>query len=160
VGSSTDSSAMGVQSIALEDVAPITMLDGVGGGGASAQAPEQAVGKKRGLDAQFIAGDEEVTREDRQKMRRKQKKKQGANRTTSGGAAALENDKFQDLKNDSRVTMKNSDRSSGKSEYSKSADFFSRMQNEVSTGINNKKLEREKRGEVSDQAIRSSRVKL
>lgn len=101
-----------------------------------AQAPEQAVGKKRGLSAQFVSGStsEEVTREDRQKMRRKMKKKQQQQpSSSSSSSASSRGDSYEDLKKDSRVLQTASDRSSGKSEYSKSADFFSRLQEEVST---------------------------
>jgi hypothetical protein len=166
VGSSADSSSLGVQSIALEDVAPISVsLLGEGGGSTAAQAPEQAVGKKRGLDAQFVGGDEEITRSDRQKMRRKHKKKQqqqqgGGSQSATGNVVSAENDKFDDLKRDSRVIQKNTERGTGKSEYSKSADFFSRMQEEVSSGIKKKKHEGDKSDQSSAQAMRSSRVKL
>mmetsp|Transcript_298 Transcript_298/g.674 ORF Transcript_298/g.674 Transcript_298/m.674 type:complete len:149 (+) Transcript_298:2119-2565(+) len=148
---------MGVQSIALEDVAPITMQ--AGAADLSALAPEQAVGKKRGVDAQFIAGDDEVTRDDRQKMRRKQKKKTKGNGTAGAGVGAVENDKFQDLKNDSRVIQTNTGSKTGKSEYSKSADFFTRMQQEVSTGISKKRRERDDKDD-KEQVQRSNRVKL
>lgn len=158
VGSNADAASMGVQSIALEDVAPVSMAVG------SAQAPEQMVGKKRGLAAQFISeGEEEVTRSDRQKMRRKQQKhkqKQGGQAAAGEGAGAQRRDEFQDLKNDSRVIQKHSEKSAGKSEYSKSSEFFSRLQQEVSSGISKKKL-KEKGGVDSTETLeRSSRVKL
>ena len=159
VGSSADSSSMAVQSIALEDVAPMTML--AGEAGSTAQAPEQSVGKKRGLDAQFVGGDEEITRSDRQKMRRKQKKKQiSSGKNAASNVVSAENDKYQDLKNDSRVIQKNTEKSTGKSEYSKSSDFFSRLQEEVSSGIKKKRSEHDQSDGKSGQAMRSSRVKL
>lgn len=159
VGSSADSSSMAVQSIALEDVAPITMLSG--GDSSTAQAPEQSVGKKRGLDAQFVGGDEEITRSDRQKMRRKQKKKQNSSgKSAASNVLSEKNDTYQDLKNDSRVIQKNTERNTGKSEYSKSSNFFARMQEEVSSGIRKKKHEGDKTDQRGVQDMRSSRMKL
>ena len=129
VGNTVDNT-ISVQSIALEDIAPITLSD-VGSGSSAAQAPEQRVGKKRGLDAHFVDGENEITRNDRQRMRRKLKKKQ----TVSNGRKSLISDDH-DLKIDARVTLDNvTELNSKKIGYSKSSEYFSRMQTEASDNI-------------------------
>jgi len=157
------STAPAVPAIMLEDIAPYRSH--VGHQSNSTLEPEQVYEKKRGRDG-ALAGyaDKEITQDDRKRLRRARKEahkkkavdEKARDRTTaqtnpdSAEYRALQNKKTNDILSSDKRVVDGKISGSGKSfgdkkekSYSKSADFFSTLQEQVSLeikggGANNK----------------------
>lgn len=112
----------------MEDVLPTTQRTATVY--SSSLAPEQIYEKKRGRDAAFLSSSE-ADRDDRQRLRRAKK----ASRNRIRKAQALESGNLDvSLKKDKRVVVADDSSTQTKS-FSKSANFFSQMQQNVKQNI-------------------------